>query len=155
MSKVNAPARAAELFGTSGLLCAEGVLQALCERYGRAGEFAPRMASGFCAGVSRTGGMCGALSGAIMAIGLLHGRDNGQGSLDTVYAMVQELLAGFEARFGNLTCAGLTGVDFRTAEGQRSFRERNLKQNLCIPIASTAAEMAQRMLDEFEAARGE
>lgn len=149
MSNVDASARAAELFGSSGLLCAESVLQALCERHGRAGEFAPRMASGFCSGVARTGGMCGALSGAIMALGLLHGRDKGEESLETIYAMVQELVAEFEARFGGVTCMGLVGVDFRTAEGQRAFRERNLKQERCIPMAGAAAGMAQRILDEF------
>lgn len=152
MHGIDVAARAGELFESKGLLCAESVLQALCERNCakdvRAG-FVPRMASGFCSGVARTGGMCGALSGAIMALGLLHGRDSGQASLETVYAMVQELTAEFQERFGASTCAELTGVDFRTAEGQQAFRERNLKLELCIPMARASAAMAQRILDDF------
>lgn len=149
MTRIDTAARASELFDKSGLLCAESVLTALCERYGRAGEFIPRMASGFCSGVARTGGMCGALSGAIMALGLLHGRDKGDESLETVYAMVQELMAEFRERFGVVTCMDLVGVDFRTAEGQQAFRERNLKQERCIPMAGAAAGMAQRIIDDF------
>ncbi len=154
MTRIDAAARVAELFGTSGLLCAESVLQALCERHGHAGDFVPRMASGFCSGVARTGGMCGALSGAIMALGLLHGRDKGDESLETVYAMVQELVAEFRERFGAVTCMDLLGVDFRTAEGQQAFRERNLKQERCIPMAGEAAGIAQRILEEFGAGPG-
>ncbi len=151
MNGIDVAVRAGELFESKGLLCAESVLQALCER-NCAQEwagFAPRMASGFCSGVGRTGGMCGALSGAVMALGLLHGRDSGQASLETVYAMVQELTAEFQERFGALTCAELTGVDFRTAEGQQAFRERNLKLELCIPMARASAGVAQRILDDF------
>ncbi|MFO7595208.1 MAG: C-GCAxxG-C-C family protein [Desulfocurvibacter africanus] len=154
MSRIDVAVRAGELFESNGLLCAESVLQALCERncaQAAWSGFAPRMASGFCSGVARTGGMCGALSGAIMALGLLHGRDSGQESLEAVYAMVQELVNEFQERFGAVTCAELTGVDFRTAEGQQAFRERNLKLGLCVPMARASAEMAQRLMDDFGA----
>ncbi len=51
------------------------MLLAVAESEGIQSDFIPKIATGFCGGVSRTCGMCGAVSGGIMAIGLFAGRN--------------------------------------------------------------------------------
>ncbi|GBD95663.1 MAG TPA: C_GCAxxG_C_C family protein [Nitrospirae bacterium] len=64
-----------ELFD-SGYYCAENVLLAIAESQGIQSDLIPKIATGFCSGISRTCGMCGALSGAIMSLNLLYGRSS-------------------------------------------------------------------------------
>jgi C_GCAxxG_C_C family probable redox protein len=62
----------------------------------------PRIATGFCSGISRTGGMCGAVSGAIMGINLVAGRNSPAESLEVSYALAQQLIGRFERQYGSI-----------------------------------------------------
>jgi len=115
--------RGRELFD-SELLCAESVLTAVAEERGVSCELIPRMATGFCSGLARTGGLCGAVSGAVLSLGMAAGRDKPGESYDPTYALVREVIDRFEAAYGSTTCAGLTGCDFATEVGQQQFRDQ-------------------------------
>ncbi len=138
--------RSVELF-RSGFFCAESVLQAIAEHEGIRSDLIPRIATGFCSGTSRTGRMCGALSGAIMGIGLTAGRDRPTDSLESCYALTQELIRLFEAEFGSANCRELIGCDLATGAGQRHFMENNLIED-CYRYAETAARLAVSLLSE-------
>jgi hypothetical protein len=56
-------------------LCSEAVLITLAECLGVESKLIPRIATGFGAGVGREGEVCGALSGAVMGLGLKFGRE--------------------------------------------------------------------------------
>jgi C_GCAxxG_C_C family probable redox protein len=128
------------------LLCAESVLLAVSEALGVASPLLPRLATGFCSGLARTSGPCGALSGGVMALGLALGRDSGRESLDPAYAAVQEYLEYFRAAFPADSCLGLTGCDLGTPEGQRGFRDTGAKQRVCLPVVQAAAAQVVRIL---------
>ena len=49
----------------SGLFCAESVLLAISESMGQKSDLIPKIATGLCGGVSRTCGICGAVSGGV------------------------------------------------------------------------------------------
>ena len=91
MSEQNAR-RSVELF-KSGFFCAESVLLAIAESQGIHSDLIPRIATGFCSGISRTGGMCGAVSGAIMGINLVAGRNSPAESLEVSYALTQKIIS--------------------------------------------------------------
>ena len=55
--------------------CCQCVLLTLQEAFDLPGESAFKAATGFAGGLGRTGQVCGALTGSIMAFGLLWGRD--------------------------------------------------------------------------------
>ncbi|MEW6366706.1 MAG: C-GCAxxG-C-C family protein [Acidobacteriota bacterium] len=141
----SASGRAGDLF-RSGFYCAESVLLAISEQMGIKSELIPRMASGFCSGVSRTCGMCGALSGAILALGLRYGRSTPDGDLEPIYAKVQLLLARFRERFGTTNCRELIGCDLNTSEGQRFFMEHDCETK-CREITQEAARIAASLID--------
>src|SRR5512142_2073574 len=121
-------ARSEALF-RQGLFCAESVLMAIAEEHGIQSSLLPRIATGFCSGVARTGGMCGAVSGGVMAISLVHGRDDEKGTADAAYGCVRDFVTRFEAQFGSSNCFELIDCRLDTPEGQARFREKGLREN--------------------------
>jgi len=135
-----------ELF-KSGFFCAESVLFAIAESLGIQSEFIPKIATGFCSGISRTGGMCGAVSGAIMGINLVTGRSSRAESVEYNYSLTQKLISLFEEQYGSVNCNQLIGCDLATEEGQRYFMENNLMER-CYQYAADATRIATSLLAE-------
>jgi C_GCAxxG_C_C family probable redox protein len=113
---------------------------AVAESQGIQSDLIPKIATGFCSGVARTGGQCGALSGAIMALGLFSGRSEPGSSIEIHYARVQALAEQFEHRYGSISCQELTGCHLGTTEGQASFRETNQIEK-CLNYVETVTQM--------------
>jgi C_GCAxxG_C_C family probable redox protein len=143
-----APQRSMELF-KSGFFCAESVLLAIAESQGIQSDLIPRIATGFCSGVSRTGGMCGAVSGAIMGINLVAGRNAPDESIELSYTLTQELINRFEKQNGSVNCRQLMGCDLATEAGQQYFVEYNL-MNSCLKYAEEATRMAFSLISEMK-----
>ena len=105
----------------------------------------PRIATGLCGGMARTGGMCGAVSGAILAIGLVGGRDSAKESVEPAYVRVQSLLTGFTELHGTTSCPGLIECDLATEEGRQTFgREHRIER--CQRYVEDAARLADDLL---------
>jgi C_GCAxxG_C_C family probable redox protein len=85
----------------------------------------PRIATGLCSGMARTGGMCGALSGAILAISLVAGRDAPDSSIEATYSQVRSLIASFMEKHGSTSCPELIECDLSTQEGQLVFKREH------------------------------
>ena len=115
--------RSGDLFD-SGFFCAESVLMAIAEAKGIQSELIPKIATGFCGGISRTCGMCGAISGAILAVNLEYGRNDPDASVEKNYIIVRKLMAMFEEKFGSMNCMELIGCDLGTEEGRNDFKAR-------------------------------
>lgn len=83
-------------------------------------------ASGFGGGIGRTQLVCGALTGAVIALGLAEGRSmESPGPKDVANAVrpkVRQLLAAFDTRFGATGCRALTGFDFDSPAEYEAFR---------------------------------
>ncbi|MDP3565236.1 MAG: C-GCAxxG-C-C family protein [Methanoregula sp.] len=54
----------------TGITCSSAVFSAFADELGLDDRTAKKIACGFGAGISKTGNICGAVSGAIMVIGL-------------------------------------------------------------------------------------
>ena len=142
-----APQRSLELF-RSGFFCAESVLLAIAESQGIQSDLIPRIATGFCSGISRTGGMCGAVSGAIMGINLVAGRNSPAESIEFSYALTQIMISSFERQYGSTNCRQLIGCDLSTEAGQRYFMENHVMEH-CLQYAEDATSMAVSLIAEL------
>ena len=138
--------RSGELF-QSGLYCAESVLLAIAESKGIQSDLIPKIATGFCGGISRKCGMCGAVSGSIMAINLFVGRNSPEDSAQPAYAVVRSMLQKFEAKFGSTNCKDLTGCDLGTEEGHKRFEDDNIAER-CRDYVQEATTMAMSLIDK-------
>lgn len=141
--------RSAELFN-QGLCCAESVLQAVAESRGIQSELIPKIATGLCAGIARTGGICGAVSGGVLAISLVTGRSNAQEPREENNRLVRLFLAECETKFGSTNCEKLIGCRLDTPEGQQFFQEHNLREN-CAGFTREAARLASQLIEQSAA----
>lgn len=140
--------RSAEDSFASGLYCAESVVLALADAMGVESELFPKAATAFCSGMGRMCGTCGALSGAIMGVGLALGRTEATESVQPAYAGTQRLIREFEQEFGARDCHVLLGCDLNTPEGQSMFKEKKLGAH-CAKFTGMAAEIAARIIEEM------
>ena len=102
--------RAIALFN-SGCNCAQATLLAFKDRIGADEKLLLRVASDFGGGMSGTRETCGAVTGMLMALGLIKGYDD---VTDTehkhrLYAEGRELIDDFTAEFGTVNCGVLSG----------------------------------------------
>jgi len=118
--------RVLELFGEGKLYCAETALRIIAEVGGKESDDLIRLATGFCSGQSRTCGQCGAVSGAIMGIGLYAGRHEPGGEYEAAFALTQEFIERFKAKYDSINCYDLIKCDFMTKEGQEKFKKDKL-----------------------------
>jgi len=96
---------------------------AVSQAIGDTSGMLPRMASGFGGGMAGAGGTCGALVGAVMAVGLLHGRSRPEDDRRPAYGLTTEIVDAFEKEMGSTRCRDLTGLDLRTPQGMKALRE--------------------------------
>jgi len=128
-----------------GLCCWESVLQAVAESRGNQWEFIPQIATGLCGGISRSGNICGAVSGGVLAIGLCFGRFQPGQSPEETGRRVRAFLAKCEQRFGSTNCEKLIGCRLDNSEGQKFFKEHNLREK-CAGFTQEAAQLASEIL---------
>ncbi|MDH4161330.1 MAG: C-GCAxxG-C-C family protein [Nitrospirota bacterium] len=118
------------------------------ERSGLDRETALRIAGAFGAGLARTGQTCGAVTGALMVIGLHHaklkkGDDDGR---ERAYALAQEFMDAFKARNRSLVCNELLGVDVSMVEGMKAVREKDLFRTVCPKFVRDAGEVLEELV---------
>lgn len=128
-------------------LCAESVFASLVRAKGWDIPNPTALATGFCSGVSRTRGQCGALSGAILALGYGLGRTSPEDSLEPCYAAVDELVDEFREKFGGRDCLDIAGYDIADPDGLAAFRQANMWTERCEEVIAYAVTRTIEQLD--------
>lgn len=137
----HAARRARALFESGDYYCAESVLLAIAAHQGIESALLPQIATGFCSGMARTCGLCGAVSGAVMGLGLVNGRQKPGDDRAANYDVVRAFLAAFSARHGSTNCFELTDCDLDTPAGQQKFRDENVAAR-CADYVEQAVQLA-------------
>lgn len=138
----------AEATYREGFSCAQAVLSAFADLGGLDREQALRLGEGFSGGLCGLGKTCGALSGAILAVGLVHGRtrpDDAAARAATT-ERVRRVAAEFRWRHGALECRALLGRRIDTPERRQAARDAGLFAQVCPGLVRSAAELAEREL---------
>ena len=107
----------------------------------------PKIATGFCGGVSHTDGICGAISGGILAINMMYGRSQISDPREKVESKVQKLISEFDKKFYSTHCYKLTGCDLRTKEGQEKYNENECNE-LCNKFVFEATELTLDLIGD-------
>jgi C_GCAxxG_C_C family probable redox protein len=131
----------------NGYTCTQAVLSVYAEELGLDEDAAIRIAGGFGGGIGRTGHTCGAVTGAIMVIGLMHGSAVAQDreAKDEVYSLVQEMLRRFEDRCGSTLCRELLECDISVPEEYARAREQDLFQTRCPAFVKTVIQIVEEL----------
>jgi C_GCAxxG_C_C family probable redox protein len=129
--------------------CSESTLLGISESLGEKCKFIPQIASGFGGGFGRHGEVCGAISGSVMALGLVYGRKDPKdaGAKEKIYGIVDEYLKKFIEKYGTISCRELTGCDMLTPEGLKKIRDEKVHINICAPIVEFAEREALSLIN--------
>jgi C_GCAxxG_C_C family probable redox protein len=133
-----------------GFSCSQAVFSPYAEAMGLDRDMALRIAGGFGGGMGRTGQTCGAVTGALMAIGLKYGTVDAadKQTKEKTYARVKEFSQRFTFRNGSTTCKDLLGCDISTSSGHRAAQEQGLYKRICPKLVKDAAEIVGEMLEK-------
>lgn len=140
------PKRACTLF-TGQCNCAQAILATFGPAAGLAEQDCLRIAAPFGGGLGRLGEVCGAVSGALMVLGLRYGGDTTRDAAAkaAVYERVRDFVDRFKARNQTIVCRELLGCDISTPEGRQQAQERTLHKTLCVKYVRDAAEILETM----------
>ena len=111
--------------------CAQSMLTAYAEDFNLEKETALQMAVGFGGGIGRLQETCGAVSAAVMLLGLASGfkEEDSRPKINEVYETVRRFVDDFTRQYGTIKCRDLLNCDLSSEEGQKYFKEHNLKEN--------------------------
>jgi C_GCAxxG_C_C family probable redox protein len=128
--------------------CAQSVLSTYAGKYELDREKALQVSAGFGAGMGRLQETCGAVSGAIMVLGLDSGfkEEDRREKTNEVYAKVRDFIDDFTQANGTVICRDLLGCDLLTDEGQQYFKEQNMKAEKCAEYVRLCCELLDKFL---------
>lgn len=135
----------AVLYFNSGYCCAESVLLSVAESKGIKSKLIPKIATGLCGGMSHTDGPCGALTGGVIAIGMINGRTQTTDYRGLPETQVQQLVASFKEKYSTTLCYNLTSCDLGTVEGQEKFANEGMK-SLCDSLVDFVTDKTTELL---------
>jgi C_GCAxxG_C_C family probable redox protein len=138
---------AAELLTGSNLNCAQVVLSVFSEELGLDKGNALKVALAFGGGMGRTGGMCGAVTGACMVLGLREYPEiqTPAARKEKVYSLVQEFSRRFIALHTSTNCSTLLGYDLSTPEGLAAARANKASSTICPKLVADAVTILEEM----------
>jgi len=138
----------AEEMAEEGFLCSESVFKAIASAQSVTSELIPKVATGFAAGIGRSGEVCGAVSGAILGLGLKYGRnsleDPPPGSRS--YWFATELIQVTKERRGTVTCAGVLGLDLKDTGDLETYHKRDHWNTTCRELIKESTALAWDLL---------
>ena len=132
---------AVQLF-EDGYMCSQAVLAVFCEEFGLSREQAFKISISFGGGM-RKGEVCGACTGAIMALGLRYGENKSKSD-----EMCVKFLDSFKKENGSYICRDLLDCDIRTEEGIKYAIDNNLFKEICPKMVESAARIAENIIYE-------
>ena len=125
-----------------GYLCSQSVLAAYAEEYGLTEELALKLGTCLGAGM-RKGEVCGACTGALMVLGLMHDDPKNR---KTAYENTKQFLNDFRDVNGSYLCNDLLGCDVRTPEGVQYARDHHLFTEFCPKMVASAVEILEDII---------
>lgn len=129
-----------------GLNCAQCVLGQCADALGYDEEELYHMAASFGGGMFR-GDTCGAVSGALIAIGLAFGGDTPEDTA-VVKQKVAELQSAFAEKFGSTICRDLVGFDFSRPGDHDAAAASGKLSDFCPELVCFSVEQLKALLLE-------
>jgi C_GCAxxG_C_C family probable redox protein len=127
--------------------CAQSVLTSFCEDFGLNKDLALKIARGFDGGMGQSKGICGAVTGAYMALGLAL-KTSGEYMKDRMEMAnaISEFNRRFKALHGTLNCTDLCGNDLSIPEKAVEARQKNVFANICPGLVRDAVKILEDIL---------
>jgi len=128
--------------------CAQSTFTAFSGELGMSKSIALSVSQGFGGGMGHTDSVCGAVTGAYMALGLAlpASEENPRQNIEKTYALMAEFNRQFKALHGSLNCTGLTGYDLSKPEEMLKARDAGVFLSKCPAFVGDAVKIVESLL---------
>ena len=128
--------------------CSAAVFSAFSPDLGLDPDTAKKIACGFGAGISKTGNICGAVSGGIMVIGLKYGKcvEGDEAATERTRALVRQFIGEFTKKNGSVHCTELLGYNLSIPEEYARARDEEIFVTKCPQMVRDAVEILENLL---------
>jgi C_GCAxxG_C_C family probable redox protein len=129
--------------------CSQSVLSAFGPDYGLSEDSCLKLACAFGAGMGRKQLTCGALTGALMVLGLKYGKATGDPDekKQETYQKTREFFKEFEKIHGSSSCLELLDrLDINNPDDHQKIKDRGLFEKRCEEYVSDAVKIVERLV---------
>jgi len=136
-----------------GFNCSQTLLSVFAPDFGVDQETAYRVACAFGGGMGGSGETCGAVTGALMVLGLKYGMTDfrNQQAKEETYAVALRFLQEFALRHKSTRCRDLLGRDISTPEMRARAKADGLFETLCPAFVRDAVQIVERLVEPSRA----
>lgn len=146
MSRVE---KALEQFAT-GCNCCQSITTAFGPDYNLDSQKALKIGAAFGGGMARLGNTCGAVSGALMIIGMAFRNTDLEDAenKEQVYEIGRRFLNKFVELHNTVMCRELIGIDMNDEQDLQRARETGIFEDKCPNFVKTAAQLLENILEQ-------
>jgi len=130
-----------------GFSCSQSVFSAFASKYGITDETALKLASPFGGGIAHQGNVCGAVTGALMALGLGRGNATLENKEEN-YSIAKDFITRFQEKHGTILCRDLIGYDLSKPDELLKAREGQVFVSACPGFVMDAAGLVEEILGQ-------
>lgn len=130
--------------------CSQSVFSVFAPDFGISKDLSLRLAGPLGAGIARRQEMCGAVTGALLALGLKYGKGENGTDEDKkrAYAVAQDFMKDFETEFGSVVCLHLLDNNrMDTEEGAATIEKEDMFNTHCTKYVKYAVEKTEELLN--------
>ncbi|MFA4860346.1 C-GCAxxG-C-C family protein [Methanoregula sp.] len=138
----------AEALFREGFSCAQAVSLAFAGDYGIDRETVLKLSCALGGGMGHTDNTCGAVTGALLVIGMKYGRTrvDDMAAKEKTYAVTKEFMAEFQHRNPSLRCTDLLGYNLSSDRELALAKEKGAFKAKCPFLVRSAAEILEEIL---------
>ena len=131
--------------------CSQAIFTTYAKELGIEEETALKIATQF-GGGARKGELCGAVSGALMVLGLKYGHCHGDDVAEKIraYEIATEYMNRFIKKYKTVVCRELLGYDLSKPEDMAVIKEKNLFKTTCPQMIASATLILEEMIEEID-----
>lgn len=132
-----------------GFNCSQAVLSVFSDELKFDKDLALKISTGFGGGI-RKGEVCGAVSGAIMTLGLKYGHNVAEDTETKreAYLLTKEFIDRFEEKNGTIICKRLLGYDISNPIEYEIIKDKDVCKDICPKLIEEAIEILEFMLSQ-------
>ena len=136
----------AEVLFRGSCNCCQAVFASMAPGLGLDEGTAISLGTAFGGGMGRMGGVCGAVTGAFLVLGMKYGDPEAAAeSKERVYRLVRSFVEEFRGLHGSILCRELLGCEIGTPEGMAEAREKGLFDTICVGFVRDSAEISGKL----------
>jgi C_GCAxxG_C_C family probable redox protein len=141
------PERALELYA-GGLSCSQAVFSVFADKFNLDEKTMLRISGGFGGGVGSSGLICGAVSGAVMLLGLKYGATEPGDfeSKQVTREAVRDFMKKFTDEFGAVDCKCLLGFDLSKPTDFDYVHDNNVTRKVCPKFVEFAVKELEKII---------